>query len=110
MSARSSDRTLRGARCPLCAERRVARSGSLATTHSDYAAQLHPTRNGTKTPADVTYGSHYEAWWQCPTYKGHVWRARVSSRTSMQAGCSLCAAMKRPGGVGRADAESSAVA
>lgn len=104
------DRTMRGAGCPFCAERRVARSGSLAVTHPDLAAQWHPTRNGAKTPGDVTYGSKFEAWWQCPTYEGHVWRARVSSRASMHSGCSLCAAMKRPGGVRRRDAESDAVA
>ena len=45
-----------------------------------------------------------------PDHKGHVWRARISSRTSMQSGCSLCASMKRTGGIKRADAEANAIA
>lgn len=63
-----------------------------------------------KTPADFSFGSHHEAWWQCPVYKCHVRRARIASRTSMQAGCSLCASMKRTGGIKRADAEAHAIA
>ncbi len=83
-------RTLRGSGCRYCAHKAVAKSESLAVTHPDVSASWHPTRNGTKTPADFTYGSHYEAWWQCSRFKGHVWRARISSRTSQVAGCSLC--------------------
>lgn len=103
-------RTMRGTGCPFCAHKRVARSEALATTHPDIATQWHPSRNGTKTPADFSFGSHYEAWWQCPKHKTHVWRTRISSRTSMLAGCSLCASLQRPGGIVRQDAEANAVA
>lgn len=108
--AQTRGRTMRGSGCPFCARKRVARSEALANSHPDIAAQWHTTRNGAKTPADFSFGSHHEVWWQCPTYKSHVWRARISSRTSMQAGCSLCAAIKRPGGSRRADAEANAIA
>lgn len=101
--------TPRGTGCPFCTNRRVAPSESLAVTHSDIAAQWHPKRNA-KTPEDYTYGSHHEAWWQCSIYKTHVWKARISSRTSMLSGCSLCARLAGKGGALRADAEANAVA
>jgi Probable Zinc-ribbon domain len=77
---------------------------ALAASHPDIAAQWHPERNGTKTPADFTYGSHFEAWWQCPKRKSHVWRARIASRTSMVAGCPHCARTAGKGGRIRQDA------
>ena len=89
-AAQVRSRTLRGVGCRFCAHRAIARSESLLITHPDIAAQWHPTKNGTKTPADFTYGSHQEIWWQCPKFKGHVWRARISSRTSQVSGCSIC--------------------
>lgn len=64
--AQVRSRTIRGARCPFCTNRRVAPSNSLAITHPDIAADWHPTRNGIHGPADFTYGSYFEAWWQCP--------------------------------------------
>ncbi len=108
--AQTRSRAMRGSGCPFCAHKKVARSESLEVAYPDVAAQWHPTRNGDKTPADVSFGSKVEAWWQCPTYKSHVWRARIASRTAMLAGCSLCAALKRPGGTRRADAEAHAIA
>jgi hypothetical protein len=98
-------RTLRGTGCPFCAHRAIAPSENLATTHKDIAASWHPTRNGTKTPADYTYGSHAEVWWQCPKYKSHVWRAHIASPTAMLTGCSLCPQAEGRRGRGpRADA------
>lgn len=52
-----------------------------AATHPDIAAEWHPSRNGDKRPDQFTFGSHHEAWWQCPTIKTHVYQARISSRT-----------------------------
>jgi hypothetical protein len=108
--SQTRSRTLRGTGCPFCAHKKVAPSEALSQTHPDIAAQWHPTRNGNKTPADFTYGSHHEAWWQCPTYKTHVCRARIASRTSMLAGCSLCSRLHGKGGGLRKDAEDNAVA
>jgi hypothetical protein len=68
---------------------------SFQSTHPDIAGEWHPTRNGAKTPLDFTFGSHFEAWWQCPDYKTHVYQARISSRTSMMSGCQKCAGLKR---------------
>lgn len=96
--AQVRSRTIRGAGCPFCANRRVAPSGSFATTHPDIAAEWHPTRNGPRTPLDFTFGSHHEAWWQCPKAKTHVYPARISSRTSMLSGCPACAPLANKGG------------
>lgn len=95
-AAQVRSRTLRGSGCRYCAHKVVARGESLAVTHPDISASWHPTRNGKKVPADYNFGSHYEAWWQCSRFKGHVWRARISSRTSMLSGCSLCSVKSHP--------------
>lgn len=47
----------RGAGCPFCAGRLPTPTTCLAARHPDLAAQWHPTRNGTLTPADVLPGS-----------------------------------------------------
>lgn len=88
-------RTIRGVRCPFCTHRLLAVSESFASTHPDIAVEWHPTRNRDKRPEHFTFGSHFEAWWQCPIYKTHVYQARISSRTSMLSGCRRCGNMKR---------------
>jgi hypothetical protein len=93
--AQVRSRTIRGVRCPFCTHRKLARSESFAETHPDIAAEWHPTRNGLNRPEHYTFGSHHEAWWQCPTYKTHVYQARISSRTSMRSGCQKCGGLKR---------------
>lgn len=96
------DRLLLGNGCPFCAGKLTARSESLAVTHPDLAAEWHPTRNGELTPYDVTFGSHREVVWVCPTgYKSHDYPARVSSRTSMKSGCPTCARQRGKGGANR---------
>jgi very-short-patch-repair endonuclease len=62
---------------------------SLARLAPELAAQWHPTRNGDRTPAIVTTGSKYDAWWRCPDC-GNTWQARVHSRTRGH-GCPACA-------------------
>lgn len=84
-------RTMRGTGCPFCARKRVAPSGSIASTHPEIAAQWHQSRNGDKAPEQYTYGSHVEIWWQCPKYRTHVWLARIATRTVMATGCPSCA-------------------
>ncbi len=96
--AQIRSRTIRGVRCPFCTHRLIAPSESLAVTHPEIAVEWHPIKNRAKTPADFTYGSHHEAWWQCPAYKTHVYRARISSRTSMRSGCPRCARKHGKGG------------
>ena len=85
-------RTGRGTGCPVCA-RRVPLPGQtdLATLAPELAAQWDPIRNGSLQPQQVLPGSHRLAWWCCG--KGHVWQARISSRTA-GCGCPVCAGRK----------------
>ena len=82
-------RTGSGAGCPVCGGK-VPQAGEtdLGTLYPDLARQWHPGRNGSLTPADVLPGSRRAAWWICE--KGHVWRARIKSRTA-GSGCPVCA-------------------
>ena len=84
-------RTKRKTGCPYCAGRRaLAGYNDLATADPFVAAQWHPTLNGELTPQMVTAGSRRQVWWQCSL--GHVWKARVHSRTGKQRrGCPVCA-------------------
>ena len=86
-----SARTCRGSGCPYCAGRLVlAGFNDLASLEPKVARQWHPTLNGGLTPEQVTAGSRRSVWWQCP--EGHVWKARVHSRTGKQRyGCPVCA-------------------
>ncbi len=76
--------------CPACSGRRVSVTNSLATRFPEIAAQWHVSRNGSKTPEDVTSGSNQLAWWKCPKKPSHVWRAAIGNRTGNGAGCPLC--------------------
>lgn len=55
--------------------------------------EWHPTKNGTLTPNDVSYGSNKRAWWLCQTC-GHEWNAIIASR-SAGAGCPKCGKNKQ---------------
>lgn len=59
---------------------------SLAEHRSDLAAEWHPTKNGSLTPADVFPYSHKAAWWVC--VHGHEWAAPVCER--LRHGCPYC--------------------
>jgi len=63
--------------------------GSLATTDPALAAQWHPTRNGSLTPADVAPGSGRKVWWL--DRHGHEWDDTPNHRTTRGSGCAVCA-------------------
>lgn len=76
--------------CPYCAGKKAYPGGNdLASQRPDLAKQWHPTKNRGRTPADVTVGSHYKAWWRCE--KGHEWQAIVKSRAIGGTNCPICA-------------------
>lgn len=82
ISARTS-----GSGCAVCANQRVDPDfNSLAITHPEIAAEWHPTKNGSLTPADVVAGSTIYRWWQCA--EGHEWRSGPSNRR--RGGCAVC--------------------
>ena len=53
------------------------------------AALWHPEKNGSLTPAEVTYGSRQRVWWRCE--RGHEWQAMVYSVVADGCGCPYCA-------------------
>ena len=93
--ANVNSRVQGGSGCPYCTGRKVLEGfNDLATTLPEVAAQWHLTLNGTLTPQQVTRGSHRKVWWTCPD--GHVWKAMVYSRGSVQkSGCPICAGQGR---------------
>ena len=56
---------------------------------AELLSQWHTARNGTLTPKTQPCGSNKKVWWRCD--RGHEWQARVSSRTSDDTGCPVCA-------------------
>lgn len=79
-----------GGGCPFCSGHRVSKDNCLATRFPRVAQDWHPTRNGTLTPAAVTWGSGKRVWWRCQL--GHVWKAAIRDRTREDArGCPACA-------------------
>jgi hypothetical protein len=90
-----SSRTHFRSGCPFCNGKRVSVTNSLATRAPGVASQWHPTKNGSRTPADVHYGSCKSAWWLCVV--GHAWRTRIAHRTHLGSGCPTCEVLQRRG-------------
>lgn len=81
---------LRGSGCPYCSGRKVLPGfNDLASRYPALAREWKQALNGMLTPQDVTPASHKKVWWQCPA--GHLWQARIASRTHGAAGCPVCA-------------------
>ncbi|WP_084206691.1 zinc-ribbon domain-containing protein [Segniliparus rugosus] len=53
------------------------------------AAEWHPTKNGTLTPADVTLTAPDNVWWQCSRC-GKAWQGIVSRRVNRNPNCRKC--------------------
>lgn len=88
--------------CPFCANKRVAQSNRLSTTHPDLAAQWHSIKNNELTPSCVTYGTALKVWWQCATAHHHVWKCSVVDRTYAGHGCPYCKESKGERAVAKA--------
>ena len=74
--------------CPYCSGRRAYKGKSdLRTTNPDLAVQAHGW-----DPTTLGPGSHEAKEWICP--QGHVWEARVFSRTRAKSKCPYCAKVK----------------
>ncbi len=76
--------------CPACAGQQLSTTNSLATHSPDIAAEWHPTKNGSLTPADVVNGTHKKVWWRCRDNPNHVWDANIVDRTRRGDGCPYC--------------------
>lgn len=84
-----ASRVQRHSGCPYCAGVKVLPGfNDLASHNPDIAAQCHPSKNGSLTPEQVTYGSTKRVWWLCP--RGHEWKSVITARTYMGSGCPVC--------------------
>jgi hypothetical protein len=78
----------------------IFKNKTLANRHPELVKEWHPTRNGDRTPENVTFGSSYKAWWT-QKYKdlrsGNIftfeWQAAVYHRSKGQ-GCPYIAGKK----------------
>lgn len=77
--------------CPFCANRRLARSNSLARRFPALARQWHQRRNGQLRPEDVIATARHKAWWKCPKGSDHEWSCRIEQRVRRKTGCPFCA-------------------
>jgi hypothetical protein len=87
----SPNNRTRGAGCPFCANRRPSVTNTLAALFPEVAAQWHPEKNGTSTPADVVAASTRIVWWRCDVDERHVWHTSVRDRTRDLSSCPFCA-------------------
>ena len=79
-----------GVGCPFCSGNRACSDNSLQTLRPNIAKQWHPTKNGNKTPNDVTIGSNKSAWWLCEKDHTHIWEAVINDRVAKKLGCPFC--------------------
>jgi hypothetical protein len=91
------DRTIHGSGCPVCMgkapvprDARVGRLNSFAERFPHLARSWDGKLNLPTTPKDVSFGSHFKAWWICQQNPAHRWRAEVNER-SRGSGCPVCA-------------------
>jgi Zn finger protein HypA/HybF involved in hydrogenase expression len=79
---------IQGRGCPACSGKTVHSDGrnSMAVTHPELAAELHPTLNGRLTAVDVVAGTRKKLWWLCSICENE-WEAL---RNSGKHGCPSC--------------------
>lgn len=80
--------------CHICSrERTIPFEDSLAATHPDIAARLHPTMNGNLTAARVTHGERRTMWWVCQKNENHSYPARID-KVTLGLDCRICCSRK----------------
>lgn len=89
--ARICARTGKGYGCPFCSHKRVSTLNSLKAEFPYISVQLHPTKNGNLTGADISYSSSTKIWWRCKQDPEHEWQATPANRTVRGSGCPYCA-------------------
>ncbi|MCR8666237.1 zinc-ribbon domain-containing protein [Aestuariibaculum sp. M13] len=82
-----------GVGCPICSNRKIVKSNSLATLNPNLAKEWHPTKNDNLTPYDVGIGSSTKVWWKCSKGEDHEWKTTVVHRTNGK-GCPICSGHK----------------
>ncbi|MFJ6680233.1 zinc-ribbon domain-containing protein [Microbacterium sp. NPDC091382] len=82
----------KGIGCRFCSNRGVAGHNSMAATHPELAAQLHPTKNPGVTAHTFVAGTSKRLWWQCERL--HEWMATGDNRVRSRTGCPFCSNKK----------------
>ncbi len=77
--------------CPYCNHEKVSSTYNLVTEFPDIAKQWNYKMNGSLIPQNVTPKSQQKVWWTCEYDPTHVWQSRISNRTILHRGCSICA-------------------
>lgn len=77
--------------CPYCSHIKILPEESCGALYPDLCEQWDSTRNKL-TIFDIAPASGKYAYWVCN--KGHKWKAIVSSRTRLKAGCPYCKGLK----------------
>ena len=83
-------------RCPDCGDgknREVTPFNNLAALYPEISAQLDDARNNGITGEMILPSYKEKLWFICP--HGHRYNARVSNRTYLNRGCSICAKRKK---------------
>ena len=83
----------RGNGCPICKNKKVVVSNSLAILNPKLALEWHPIKNINLKPLDFAIGSGKKIWWKCPKGDDHEWQASIVKRTSGQ-NCPFCSGKK----------------
>ena len=76
----------RGSGCKKC--NLLGRKPLMKLIESDFAKEIHPTKNKNVDISLLTLGSGKTIWWKCE--KEHEWEARISNRAFNHTGCPYC--------------------
>ena len=79
-----------GQGCPICSNKKVVKSNSMAVVSPKLAEEWHPTKNGKLTPYDVVSSTNRKIWWKCDKAEDHIWRVSGNSRINFNSGCPFC--------------------
>jgi hypothetical protein len=83
----------KGIGCPICSNKKVAKSNSLGTLNPELSQEWHPNKNDKLTPYDVLPSTNKKIWWKCPEGDDHEWQATLNNR-SFGKGCPVCSGHK----------------
>lgn len=79
--------------CPVCSGHlTIPGINDFATHYPQYAAEWHPTKNGTLKPSEISQKNGRHVWWLCKY--GHEWEATPKDRVIDNTGCPYCSARR----------------
>lgn len=83
---------LRIVECPYCTGKRILKGYNDISTINPEIFKEWDFDNNSLDPFTIGRGSHLKANWKCS--KGHMWDAKIESRTRLGRGCPYCAGQK----------------